>query len=78
MRQSTFLATPGADLFGQGGAVAATARIDLARIVLDHIDGMRTQEAIVAALDHMVGSPTGFASRLQLESLVRRVARLLE
>jgi protein arginine N-methyltransferase 1 len=78
MRQSTFLATPGADLFGQGGAVAATERIDLARIVLDHIDGMRTQEAIVAALDHMVGSPTGFASRLQLESFVRRVARLVE
>ena len=78
MRQSTFLATPGADLFGQGGAVAATDRIDLARIVLDHIDGTRTQEAIVAALDHMVGSPTGFASRLQLESFVRRVARLVE
>ncbi len=77
-RHSTFLAKAGSDLL-EGDAVPLTERSELARIVLDHIDGARTPEAIVVALDHLIGAEgtPRFTSRVHLESFVRSLTNLV-
>lgn len=79
MRQSTFrssfLTTSTLDAHTQSAAVVPTDRTELARAVLDLIDGSRTQADIVEALSHRVGS--GFTTRAHLENFVRGVATLV-
>ncbi len=73
-RHSTFLATSKADLAGPSTAITRAERVDLAKQVLDLIDGSRTLADIVTAMSSHVGS--GFTSRSHLESFVRKVTTL--
>ena len=69
-RQSTFLTNSREDLFERTMPVPAKS-LDLARRVLDEIDGTRTPQEIVDRLSGAIG--TTFASRAHLENFVRRV-----
>lgn len=73
-RQSTFLTLSTDDLLAPNRIVPRTPAIDLARTVLDLIDGQRTAAQIVDALGDPVAS--GFASRIHAENFVRKVASL--
>ena len=73
-RESSFLSAATVDASPRS-PVPATLRLDLAREVLDLVDGRRSRAEVVAALAHRVGD--GFASTAHLEGFVRDLTSLV-
>lgn len=72
--ESSFLSAATVDASPRS-PVPATRRLDLAREVLDLVDGRRSRAEVVAALAHRVGD--GFASTAHLEGFVRDLTALV-
>jgi superfamily I DNA/RNA helicase len=70
--QGSFLTAETVDSFARGTPVPHSDRLDAVREVLDLVDGVRTQAAIVDALSDRIG--TTFVSSAEVEAFVRDVA----
>jgi SAM-dependent methyltransferase len=70
--RGSFLTAETVDAFARGTPVPRSDRLDAVRDVLDLVDGVRTQAAIVDALSDRIG--TTFVSSAEVEAFVRDVA----